>query len=569
MKRVKFSLLVLATLLVMACTSPAETPTPAAGPAVATIASGVAYPDASARSALVQGRPRPTPRADASPPPTRTPRAYPGPQTMTVPPPPTETAARTPTPTPIPTIPAALPDLDALHWEVVKQDGGTLKVLAGLATGVLDAAPSLAGQWWAVSLLDPADDTYLGYRAALYVLDSEDEGHWMAGRSDNPFRHRYAWLSDGRLLWVDGGNLLLAEGSSQNRRQIPAPEPVYQVWLGAKSIALVGGKRRLWRLDIARNTWDAVEGLSADTRPIVSPWSANLTVAPDGSFAALIHGGSRGDLWRIPLTMGEPAEWLAAVEYAGQDARPLFPPYPLADSPYWFIKETCQLLDTRDGTLRPVSVIWPEADASRPLTFITLNTRWMYPRAGGGGCPMELSPDARWMALASPGEHGLPGAAGDLYIAPSSDLNRGHIFANVSLVGWQREPAAAFLVDRSSDPPMLVRVPLLAGEPIPLLGMPAPLTDIAVAATSDVIFTAELAEEKYRLHVFTPDGTRLQTVDLPTTYGVPFGTLRISSKTQRPTIRILRATISNRTLLAIGDPDGEAVWLFDFAPDAT
>jgi len=151
-----------------------------AGPKQATFADVGAYP-----------APLPIPSPGAYPGPRPTPEA------MTTPLP-TATITRTPTPSamPIPTIPAALPDLDALHWQVVKQNGGTLKVLAGLATGVLDAAPSPAGRWWAVSLLDPADDTYLGYRAALYVLDSEDEGHWMAGRSDDPFRHWHAWLSE-------------------------------------------------------------------------------------------------------------------------------------------------------------------------------------------------------------------------------------------------------------------------------------------------------------------------------------------------------------------------------------
>ncbi|MFQ5856601.1 MAG: hypothetical protein ACE5LU_13265 [Anaerolineae bacterium] len=533
----------LAGLSVAACVS--AIPAPAAGPVTATTVPEGAYPP-------------PTFTAEM--------RAYPGPQPTATLPPLTATAAATSTstPTPIPTIPVTLPEPGALHWEIVGQGAGTLRRLAGLTTAVLDADPSPDGRWWVVTLPDQTGAVGW-YSTALYVLDGIDDGHWFAGRSDYGHFSQHTWLPDGRLLWTDEGHLFLAEGNGQNRRDLGAPEPVHEVWLGADGIALVSGETTLWRLSLTVGAWNEVGGLNVKGSP-VSRSSANLTIAPDGTFAALIH---TGDLWYVSVTAEEPAKWLATIEYFGREGR-IHPLYPLADSPFWLIGEVVAgygrsagvLVDSRNGTLVPAEELLPHIDADSSSISFPIGLQAMHPLAGGGSMRLRLSPDGRWVVRPLSTDDSTFGFPSALYIAPSSDLAAGRIFSDVAIMGWQSEPAAVFFMDRSSDPAVLVRVPLLGGEPIPLLDRPASLSDIAVSATSDTIFIAELEAMRYRLHTVTLDGTPLKTVDLPTTYDTP----RTAFRSQRPTVRILRPATSARTLLVLRNAEGETLWLWDTTP---
>ncbi|HYN88872.1 MAG TPA: hypothetical protein VER55_10090, partial [Ardenticatenaceae bacterium] len=339
-----------------------------------------------------------------------------------------------------------LPEPAALRWEEVPQELGRLRVLRGIQTEVGEARASPDGRHWAIELASavlPGGPTL----TALYVLDAEGNDHWVAATSGNSQLHEYAWLPDGRLLWADLGGLYLADGAGTGYRDLQAPEVIQEVWVGTDAVALASGDSGLWRVGLDTGSWEQVPGLTGNA-PVSQP-GANLTIAPDGSYAALIR---QGELWRVPLAAGAPAEYLTTVLYPGRGGR-INPPSPLAGSPYWALGEPVILpnlpgaafafLDTRDGRVAPLPELEPSVLAPDGAPFV--------------------SPDGRWVAIVAGGAES--GSGGSLYVAPSAEVGRGQLMAGTHLLGWSSDPDAAYIV----APPDLVRVALPSGATTTLL----------------------------------------------------------------------------------------------------
>lgn len=307
-------------------------------------------------------------------------------------------------------------------------------------------------------------------------------------------------------MWVDQGTLFFGTRAAQT--ELNAPERIHEVWLGANHVvALASGETALWRVELQSDAGDKVAGmenLTPEDKPPISRSSANLAIAPHDSYAAAMIAG---ELWRIPLTWGEPAQKLATMSYPGRGGR-INAPAPLAGSPYWYPGELLfnpdqepparpVLLDTRDGSFVPVSDILADAGVE------------MVPAS-----QPQVAPDGRWLSvpLAEAGST-LGASTIALYLVPSTDLTGGRVVNGTSLLAWQSAPAAAIVHDKTEG--AILRVPLPDGEPVALVSGLGAEGTLAAKATSDAIFVLENA----RAWAFAPDGTEMASTELPAAIG--------------------------------------------------
>jgi hypothetical protein len=376
---------------------------------------------------------------------------------------------------------------------------GGLRELTGLSTILLDARPSPDGRWWAVKLVKKfgeggESDT------ALYVLDAHGERHWMASSAGRPDYHQYAWLQDGGLIWTDQGKLLTGDNDGSNQIDLKAPEAMLEVWMGSDEEAMASGETALWRVHLKTGLWDKVPGFDEGMRagnPPVSEAGANLSVSPDGKFAALVH---RGALWRVSFAPGTEARYLAKINYPGRGGR-INPPRPLADSPYWFPGEGVTdpsenppiiyaLLDERDGSLTSLNELLPLG-----------GWRVSYP---------SISPDGKWMAVELADANPSSSRKG-VYVASSENLAQGRTVEGEWVIGWQAEPAGVFLGSRSPEGLTVARVALPDGDPLPFLSGLDDEVNPLLSTTLNVIFI----HEGEQMFGFDVNATLLATLTPP------------------------------------------------------
>lgn len=284
--------------------------------------------------------------------------------------------------------------------------------------------------------------------------------------------NKYTWLSDGRLLWIDHEGTLLA--GTRNHQIKLAPEPIEEVWVGPNDrVAVAAGTTDLWRVDLADETWERIEGTEQLPRdvaePILSQVGANLSIAPSGTYAAAVVEGT---LWRIPLDgNGEPTH-LGSAGYPDTDVRHAAPK-PLVDSPYWALRE---LVRTEDGEVRAALLNTETGD------IMSATDAGIEGQPRGGTFP---SPDGRWLAVP------LRNGTGSLYVAPSSDLSAGSRLEGESVVKeWDQDTAAVIVFQSGLDE--VVRLALPAGEPTTLVSAAEDVREhnVSAATTSVGAFIA-------------------------------------------------------------------------------
>lgn len=430
------------------------------------------------------------------------------------------TIAPSPSPSPTPQYRAtAEAARHNLEWDTVSEAPGELRRLDRIDGHIMDATFSPDGRWIALNGVYELFGEGTTNPAALYVLDTQDGEHWLAAHNQGSWLHQHQWLPDGRLLWVRDGRLVV--GGAERQRELVLPDGGHslEVWRGANEVFLVGGQRRVWRVDLGTETWNEVAGLDAYRRagragePPLSRLGANVAVAPDGTFATahivdFDNDGIRDTLWRLPLTDDAPATYLSTVDQPDGGAR-VNPPEPLAGSPYWNAKgwipgsHEWALFDTRSGSLVPVADLLNEAG----VEFRSV------------GLP-DVSPNGRWLAV--------PPARDDdahptgLYLAPSYEITTGAIVSGTHILAWNPgvarvEPQIAVVHDRPAG--TIVRVPLtplgvewLEGEPTTLLADLDTDAHPQALVTSEALFVAE----GRHLHAFTLNGAPVATVELPT-----------------------------------------------------
>lgn len=271
--------------------------------------------------------------------------------------------------------------------------------LSGLTGPVHFAYPSPDGRWWVIELVTKRESTQyeLSSEEALYVLDSLENKHWMASANGKDDFHRFDWFPNSDLIWIENGQLYVANPDGQEKQVVQAPEPVIEIWLDkiTGSRALVSGQSALWRLDLNTKMWDKVQGLESlvkNHEPPISRTQANLRMSNDGNFGALL---ADRQVWKVPMTFGEPARKIGEVEYSEEWWRPEAP-QPLADSPYWYPGRdvyvpnlsnpqysSLGLINEDDGSLLSLQDLIPPNFASFGILFL------------------QISPDAHWIAISN------------------------------------------------------------------------------------------------------------------------------------------------------------------------
>jgi hypothetical protein len=358
--------------------------------------------------------------------------------------------------------------------------------------------PSPDGQWILLELV--IEDYGMGDGdSALYVIDADGGGHWIASGSGYSGVQRNLWLPDGRLLWVDDGGLFTADGSGGDLRDLQAPETVDEIWLGASNTALVSGGSGMWRVNVDSGGWDRIDG---------APRVGNLSVSLDGTYAVGVTFDKVElmQYWRLPLVNGDPATLLVEALFSGGHGGRIRPPLPILNSSLWFSGEWIYfevdditdmgVIDALDGTLTPL----------RELTEIPDIFTNQY----------EISPDKRWMLL------------GGEYVTSGEVLNEG-LFLNGWVLGWASDPAGLYLlVDHPEGASWeeitsrsVEHVALPGGERTVLFeGLdPSQLPEIVA---DDVIYSLASDEAGSVVYAFSMHGEILATVDLPNLQYTPF-----------------------------------------------
>ncbi len=394
---------------------------------------------------------------------------------------------------------ADLPGPKTLHWQPIDASIGELWELNGLNTSIMWMDPSPTDGWWVMSLL-VGESGMGGYYNALYVLDSLENKHWIASHYGlGGYYVEHQWLPDGRLLWIEDGEVFLASGDGLDRRGMDAPAQMSEIWLGANNVALVSG-HGLWRLFLNTGKWEPVANAAG-----ISGASGQLTMSLDGTFAAVTNSGQ---ISMVPLQAGVPARQLITIDYPGRDNR-ISPPMPIPNSPYWLLPEVDfegqptqpMLLDTRDSSLHLLDKFLPGAGPLSLLGF-SEDGLWVYARV-----------------LSTQNENYSNTSVYDWYVAPSNDLEAGMVVYtgdyNALIVGWETDPPALWL-RASQDSEEVLRIPLPSGEPKTILD-PAKLhpEDVRFLLEDVMIDYSDWAIPGNRVRALSGQGNTLGLLELP------------------------------------------------------
>jgi hypothetical protein len=317
--------------------------------------------------------------------------------------------------------PQQLPLVDDLNWELEETAFGPVTKLSGATTAIWGIHETPNPRWLMVEFLDegPAggDDFAL---VDLYLIDQESDDHWVVSGTAATGFQSYAWMENARLLWVDNGELSIADVDGTNKINLAVPVPIDEIWLGAENIALARSEDRLWRVDVLSDTWQEVTGISP---------SRNLSIVNNGKAAlsvSIVEDYTIAEYWYIPLEFGGLPKLAASGDFCCGHGGRAFAPYRIEPGPYWnaVYLEQETFIDERDG-----SAVSGEEAFPTPL-------------AEAEDHVSSYSPDGQWAILETdgPGNH----------IAPVQDLHDVQ-FIEGKIIAWQSDPPAAFVLSYSED----------------------------------------------------------------------------------------------------------------------
>lgn len=355
-----------------------------------------------------------------------------------------------PTQTPYILPPTATPDPES-----VSLGNGVVTPLAPLPADATQIKVGYQERWFTYLLLRRAEGPTgpAPIPSTLMVLDSATGNSWEATRACDDFVCEFTWTSTGQLLWLEEGNVFIANANGQNKRELNAPEGMSEIFGSSPNDVVVlrgGDGTHLWRLYLPDGTFDAVPAPEPNTEPIPDFVTQNdlLYFTADGTSAGLAYTTTfypAPDLKIIllPLEAGAAPRLLAAptgFHYPGRGGPPPLPPVALPGTPYWLPTETLWLGD--NGVTMPV-----------PLLFDTITGEIVnLERLTGLGDQgyrilyTQLSPDRQWMVAYvdnTPIDQpptGMPG----IYIAPVTQLAGGTMLEG-SVEGWRSHPAAVVI----------------------------------------------------------------------------------------------------------------------------
>ncbi len=400
-----------------------------------------------------------------------------------------------------------LPNLASLNWQMGSGISGRWLVLNGLVSPVLEAQPAPGGRWWAVQVLRQSNGPEPS-QTALYVLDSAGREHWQASLTGQTQYQIDTWLPDNRLLWVDENRLWISAANGAEKKDLQAPEPVAEVWLGAGNLALVSGKTGLWRLDPNTNSWSQVQELDDLVQPGVSfPFSssqANLAVASEGSFAGLVVAvsaeRSNAELWKIPLSASEPAQKITGFSYLGHGGR-MPAPTALAGTPYWFPGQMVGSVDNLDQ----IHYMLLDETGGKSVVLKDLLP------AGQSLLNAWVSPDGQWLGLAGADQKSNPAEVKwNISFLPAATLEPVFDLTADSILAWRAFPAASWVVSQDQNAQKISQVDLSGGTEKLLDTFPTnTIPRVLIGANETLLY----AEDK--LEVFNLSGNVLGSFSSP------------------------------------------------------
>jgi len=308
--------------------------------------------------------------------------------------------------------PQQLPQPENLYWEVDQSAFGPIQKLMGATTAIYRVQPTPHDRWLMVEFVQTGLDNWV--EVALYLVDLLGTDHWFVSDEISFQTSPYAWLEDGRLLWVDEGKLSIAEADGINKTTLTAPAPIDEVWLGAEYIAIARSEGRLWRVDVRSDTWQEVIGI---------PPSRNLAIVNNGIAAlsvSVVQDYAIAEYWYIPLAFGSSPHLAASGKFWGGGGARTPAASQFAKSPYWTTAYVEQevLIDERDGRLVTGEDVLPNIIESDDYV------------------QTSSSPDGQW-AIMDIWEKGT-------YIAPMQDLQSIQAI-NAEILAWQSDPPSVTL----------------------------------------------------------------------------------------------------------------------------
>lgn len=391
--------------------------------------------------------------------------------------------------------PQQLPRVEELYWDVSQTAFGPIQKLMGATTAIYRVQPTPHSRWLMVEFVQTGLDNWI--EVALYLVDLLGTDHWFVSEGISFQTSPYVWLEDGRLLWVDEGDLSIAEADGTNKITLTAPAPIDEVWLGADHIAIARSEGRLWRVDVLSDIWQEVTSISP---------SRNLSIVNYGTAAlsvSVVQDYAIAEYWYIPLAFGSSPHLAASGKFWGGGGARTPAASQFAKSPYWTTAYVEQevLIDERDGRLVAGEDVLPNIIESDDYV------------------QTSSSPDGQW-AIMDIWEKGT-------YIAPTQDLQAVQSLGG-EILGWQSDPPAVILYKSKSLTNgnfigSIQKLDLLTNDETILMDWFDNSEIYDVVLVKDHVFLKHLTSSENGLQayvdLFTITGNWIGKLDLPVTTG--------------------------------------------------
>lgn len=444
------------------------------------------------------------------------PRTEPG--DSNTPPTPDLTLTTTPNPEVPPTMtPYVPPPSPTPDPQSVRLGDGILTPLAPLPADATQVKVGYQERWFTYLLLR-REEGPMGpapIPATLTVLDSATGTTWEVTRSCNDFICEFAWLSDGQLLWLEEGNVFIANSDGQNKRELDVPEGMSEIFgVSANDIAVLrgGDGTHLWRLYLPEGTFDAVPDAQPHTQPVPDFVMQNdlLYFTADGTMSGLgyqttFYPEPDLKLIALPLEPRSVPTLLAAptgFQYPGRGGPPPLPPVPLPGSPYWLPPETLWLGE--NGVTMPVPLVIDGVTGE----FVNLERLTGLGDAGYRILYTQLSPDRHWVAMYvddTPIDQPSTNTVQRFYVAPSHNLAGGTILTG-TVEGWAMNPPAVILKEYNGEQTPMFHVSLTDGTKTPIVETVPQFEFGSVASTATALFVQPTVRQAETL-VLAGNGT--------------------------------------------------------------
>lgn len=421
----------------------------------------------------------------------------------------------TPPPDTPPTPTAQTPPATVEPSSVTLGDG-VITPIAPLPANATQVKVGYQERWFTYLLLRPVEGpTGPGpIPSTLTVLDSATGTTWEVTRSCDDFTCEFAWLSSGQLLWLEDGNVFVADADGQNKQDLNAPEGISEIFgVSATDIAVLrgGDGTHLWRLYLPDGTFDAVPEAQPHDQPIPDFVTQNdlLYFTADGAFAGLAYQTTfypEPDLKMVllPLEAGSAPTLLAAptgFQYPGRGGPPPLPPVPLLGTPYWLPPETLWLGE--NGVSMPVPLVIDGGSGE----FVNLERLTGLGDQGYRILYTQRSPDRQWVAAYvdnTPIDQQPTSTVQRFYVAPSNNLAGGMILTG-TLEGWASNPAAVILKEYNGSQTPLFHVSLTDGTKTPLVET-VPQFEFGTVSASPAALFVQPSVRQPELLVLNRDG---------------------------------------------------------------